>query len=154
MEKYTSRSPSPYLVQPMPNYYNLDSDKQMQSLNAATADLDQILKASVFASGSGNRTWSTSLSPSTPLSRDVQNTEPFGIEEQLRGAIPESPSTSNFRDSIIPTSYIQMRSAEADVGTGGGKGGGAARRSSTTVVISRQDAANQGGRDYRGDPYF
>jgi hypothetical protein len=138
MEKYTSRPLSPYFGQSIPNAHTLDRHHQMQSLNAATADLDQILNASVSTPNDGNRVWSPSLSPSTPPSRDAQNMESsIRTKEQPKASIPASPlsSTSNFRDSIIPTGYIRAGKAEAESGVGDGRADNAARRSSTTVIF-------------------
>jgi hypothetical protein len=152
MERYTNRPISPYLGQSTPNRYTLGSHQQMQSLNAATADLDQILNASTFASNDGNRAWSSSLSPSTPQSRDFQDSDPvIRIAEQPKAVTPASPLSfaSNFMDSIISMSYIREGSTEADSGTGNEGGGNPARRSSTTVIISGRDVVDRGG---FGDP--
>jgi hypothetical protein len=156
MEKYTSRPTSPYFVQPTPNNHALDRYQQMQSLNAATADLDQILNASVFTSNGGNRARSPTLSPSTLPSWGAQRTGSWiRAKEQPQATIPVSPlsSTSNFRDSIIPASYTRTRNTGEKFGTGGGRDRTAARRSSLTVIISEQDVIHLGGRDGRSDPY-
>lgn len=151
MDKYTSRPISPYIVQSTSNNRATGSYQQMQSLDAATADLDQILNASVFTSNGGNRTWSSSLSPSTPHSGSSIRTT-----QQPKVATPVSPLsfTSIFRDSIIPVGYIREESTEVDSGTRNGGGCHAARRSSITVIISGQDAMNRGRQDGGGDPNF
>ena len=135
MEKYTSTPISPYFVQSTPSNYSLNRRRQMQSLDAATADLDQLLHASVFTPIDDIKAWSPTLSPSTPRSRGVQSSEPsFRTREQPKVTIPVSPSSfmSNLEDSIIPTIYIRTGIAE---GTGSGRDRAAARRSSTTVII-------------------
>lgn len=155
MERYTSRPISPHFSQSTPVRDALSSYRQMQSLNAATTELDRILNASAFTSNDGNRARSPSLSPSTPRSRDVQNSgSPIRTPEQLDVATPVSPLsfTSNFRDSIIPVSYIREGSAEAESGTLDGRGINAARRSSTTVIISRQRVMDWAGQDGGGNP--
>lgn len=156
MEKYTSRPISPYLVQSTPHNYVPDRSQQMQSLNAATADLDQILNASVFISHGEEGPWSSSLSPSTPHSRDIQHTEPPIRTKNRPGAtIPVSPlSLSSLRDSIFPMSCIEAGSAETESVTGDGRDGKASRRDSTIVIISRKDMANREGQDDRGDSYL
>jgi hypothetical protein len=157
MEKYTNWPSSPHFAQSTSNDNILDSTQQMQSLNAATADLDQILNASVFVSHGGDGLWSSSLSPSTPYSRDVLNAESsIGTKEQPKAAIPKSPlsSASNFRDSIIPTDYTRGRSAGGDPGIGGGRDGNATRRSSNTLIISGRGATDRGGQDGYGGTYF
>lgn len=157
MEEYTSTPISPYFVQSMPNDHALDRNQQMQSLNAATADLDQILHASVFTPNDGTKAWSLTMSPSTPHSRGVQTSPPsIGTREQPRATIPISPLSfiSNFRDSIVPASYIKAGITEAEFGTGGRSDRTAARRSSTTVNISGRDVMDRGGQDGRGDPYL
>jgi len=153
MEKYTSRPISPYFVQSTPHDYVPDRSQQMQSLNAATADLDQILNASVFISHGGERPWSSSLSPSTPHSRDAQHTEPpVRTKDQLGTTIPVSPFSfkSSLRDSIFPTDCVQAGSAEADSVTGDRRDCKASRRGSTTV----QDVTNRGGQDGRDNSYL
>ena len=155
MEKYTSTPLSPYFVQSVPESYAPDRSQQMQSLNAATADLDQILNASVFASNGGPKSWSPTMSPSTPYLRSTQPLElSVGTREQPKAVIPISPlsSISNFGDSIIPASYVQAGITEAEFGTGGGRDRTAARRSSTTVDIHGQDMMGRSGRDGRDDP--
>ena len=157
MEEYTSTPTSPYFVQSMPNNHALDRNQQMRSLNAATADLDQILHASVFTPNDGTKTWSSTMSPSTPHSRGVQTSPPsIGTREQPRATIPISPLSfiSNFRDSIVPASYIRAGITEAEFGAGGGSDRAAARRSSTTVNISGRDIMDRGRQDGRGDPYL
>lgn len=157
MEKYTSWPSSPYFTQAMSNDHILDSNQQMKSLNAATADLDQILNASVFVPHGGDGPWSSSLSPSTPYSQDVQNAGlSTRTKKQPEATIPESPLSpaSNFRDSIIPTDYTRGRSVEGDSGIGDGRDGNATRRSSTTVIISGQGATDRGGQGGHGDTYF
>lgn len=152
MEEYTSTPTSPYFVQAMPNNHTLDRDRQMQSLNAATADLDQILNAPVFTPIDG-----TTMSPSTPHSRGAQTSpQSIGTREQPKATIPISPLSfiSNFRDSIVPASYIRAGITEAEFGAGGRSDRTAARRSSTTVKIPGRDMMDRGGRDGRGDPYL
>lgn len=155
MEKFTSRPISPYSAQLTPNRYAPGRYQQMQSLNAATADLDQILNASVFASNDGNRTWSSSLSPSTPHSRDIRSPEPSSsATEQSKVVSPASPLsyTSDFRDSIVPASYIREGSTEADPGAGNEGGGNTTRRSSTTVFVFGQGVMDRSGQDGHGGP--
>jgi len=157
MEEYTSTPTSPYFVQSMPNDHTLDRNQQMQSLNAATADLDQILNASVFTPNDGIKAWSSTMSPSTPHSRGVQTSPPLiGTREQPRATIPISPlsSISNFRDSIVPASYVRAGITETEFGAGGRSDRTAARRSSTTVNIPGRDIMGRGGRDGGGDPYL
>jgi len=157
MEKYTSAPISPDFVQATPNNYASDRYQQMWSLNAATADLDRILHASVLTPNGDTKAWSSTLSPSSPHSRGVQGLEPsFGIREQPRATIPISPLsfTSNFGDSIIPVSHVRMGITEVESGAGGGRDRAAARRSSTTVTIPGQDMMRSDGRDGGGDPYL
>jgi len=141
MEKYTSAPTSPYFVQSTLNY-TFDRHQQMQSVNAATADLDQILHASFFTPNDDTKAWSPTLSPSTPHSRGVQNPEP----SFRQAMVPVSPLsfTSNLRDSIIPGSYIRTGVAEAESGIESGRDRAAARRSSTTVIFPRQDMTHRG----------
>lgn len=156
MEKYTSRPISPDLAQPTSNYCNMDRRQQMQSLNAATADLDRILNASSFTQNDGGRGLPSPLSSPTSNSRGVQETEPsIRTKERPVATIPVSPlsSTSNFRDSIIPTGYMQEGSIEADLEIGDGRDGSAARRSSTTVIISGKNMLYRSGQG-AGDPVF
>ena len=153
MEKFTSRPISPYLAQPAPNQHPPGSYRQMQSLNAATADLDQILNASTLTSNDGNRAWSSSSSsPSyAPHPRDVQDSDSaIRTTGQPKAATPVSPLsfTSNFMDSLIPMSYIRDGSVEADSGTGSGGSGNAARRSSSAVVIPGRGVMDRGGDHY------
>ena len=150
MEKYTSTPTSPYFVQSMPNNYV----QQMQSLNAATADLDQILNASVFTPNRGTKAWSPTMSLSTPSSRGVQTSEPpIGKREQPKAMIPVSPLSfmSDFGDSI-PASYVRAGIAEAEFEAGGGRDRTAARRSSVTVDILGRGVTDRGGRDGNSDP--
>lgn len=154
MEEYTSTPVSPYFVQSSPNNYGLDRRQEIQSVNAATADLDQILHASVLTPNGDTKAWSSTLSPSTPHSRGAQSSEPsFGARDHPKATIPMSPLSfiSNFRDSIIPASYVRTGVLEVESGTGGGRDRGAARRSSTTVAIPGRDMMHYGGRDGRGD---
>ena len=147
MEKYTSTPASPYFVQSVPKSYTLDHNQQMQSLNAATVDLDHILHASMFASNGGTKSWYSAMSPSTPQLRGVQTSGPsIGIREQPKAIIPVSPlsSISNFGDSIIPASYVRAGIMEAEFGTEGGGDRVAARRSSTAVGITGQDMMGRG----------
>lgn len=141
MENYTSAPTSPYFVQSMPSNHALDRYQHMRSLNAATADLDQIICASVFTPNGTTKAWSPTRSPSTPHSRGVQSSEPSpGTREQPKATIPISPLSyiSNFRDSIIPTNYVRMGTTEVESGTGDGGDRSAARRSSMAVTIHRQ----------------
>lgn len=121
MEEYTSRPVSPYFIQSAPNEDVVDLRRQMQSLNAATADLDQILNTSVFMSIGGSRAWSPTLSPSTSQSPGIRSMESLArTKEQLNGGIPISPLslTSNFRDSVIlPANYMRMVSPSKVVGS-------------------------------------
>ena len=101
MEKYTSAPISPYFVQPIPDNFALDRCQQMESLNAATADLDQIINAPVFTPNDGTKARLSTLSPSTPHSRGVQSSEQsIGTREQPKATIPISPLSfiSNFGD--------------------------------------------------------
>lgn len=155
MERYTSTPTSPYFVQSTPKTSAPDRNHQMHSLNAATADLDQILNAAVFRSNSDTKSWSSTMSPSTLQPRGVQSPElSIGTREQPKAIIPISPlsSISNFGDSIIPAGYIRGEITEVEFETGGGRDRTAARRSSTTVDIPRRDVMGRGGRDGRGDP--
>lgn len=152
MERYTSRPVSPPFAQSTPNHHALGSYQQMQSLDAATVDLDQILNASVFTSNGHNRPSSFSLPPSTPHLRDVRSSELVRTAEQSKSVTPVSPLSfaSNFRDSIIPVGYIRDGSTEGDFGTGNGGGGNATRRSST-IIVSGQKVMDSGGQDGYGD---
>lgn len=155
MERYTSTPLSLYSVHSISNNYALDRRQQMQSLTAATADLDQILNAPVFTPNSGIKAWSSTMSPATPYSRGVRSLEPStGAREQPKATVPISPlsSLSNFGDSIIPASYIRAGIMEAEPGTGGGGQRTASRRSSTTVTIPGQAIHRE--RDGRDDPYL
>ena len=157
MEKYTSWPSSPYFTQSASNSHILDSHQQMQSLNAATADLDQILNASVFVSHGGDGPWSSSLSPSSPYSRNVRNTgSPIRTKEQPKATIPESPlsSASNFRDSIIPMDYTRGRSVEGDPWIGDGRDGNPTRKSNTAATVSGRGVTDRGGQDGHGGTYF
>jgi hypothetical protein len=141
MEKYTSAPASPDFVQSTSNNYVPGRYQQMQSVDAATADLDRILRASVLTPNGDSKAWSSTLSPSTPHSRGVQSSEPsFGTREQPKATIPISPLsfTSNFGDSIIPVGYVRTGITEAESGAGAGRDRAAARRSSTTVTIPGQ----------------
>jgi len=154
MEKYTSTPTSPYFVQSIPNNYALDRCQQMQSLNAATADLDQILNAFVFTPSCGAKAWSSTMSPSTPNSRGVQTSEPpIETREQPKAMIPISPLSfmSGFGDSI-PASYVRAGITEAESGTGGGRDRAAARRSSVTIDVLGRDMMDRGGRDGHNGP--
>lgn len=149
MDKYTSTPFSLHFARSTPNDYAVDCHQQMRSLNAATADLDRILNASVFTPNGDTEAWSPGLSPSTPHSRGVQGSEPpLGIREQPKAAIPISPLsfTSNFGDSIIPVDYVRTGIIETGSGVGDERDRTAARRSSTTVVM--QDMMR------RGHPYL
>jgi len=127
MERYTSRPISPPFAQSTPNHHALGSYQQMQSLNAATVDLDQILNAS------------------------VRSSELVRTAEQSKSVTPVSPLSfaSNFRDSIIPVGYIRDGSAEGDFGTG--NGGGNATRRSSTIIVSGQKVMDSGGQNGYGD---
>jgi len=145
MEKYTSAPTSPYFVQSIPSNYALDRSQHMQSLSAATADLDQIINASVFTPNGATKAWSPTRSPSTPQSQGDQSSGPsLGTREQPKATIPISPLSyiSNFRDSIIPANYVRIETTEAESGTGDGRSCSAARRSSLTVTIPRQGTAH------------
>ena len=148
MEEYTSTPISPYFVQAMPNDHTLDRNQQMQSLNAATADLDEILNASVFTPNDGTKAWSSTMSPSTPHSRGIQTSpQSNGTREQPKATIPISPLSfiSNFRDSIVPAGYLRAGITEAELGAGGRSDRTAARRSSTTVNIPGRGIIDRGG---------